>query len=125
MRFPSTTRPEKYYLRKTVKYEGLNNAIYIAETAKKNGIIPGILMAKPGIFWNPEMDKVREQLVAFLKKKKLPDLAVLLTQYGKEKNNGPLIIDDPAVQKFLGGIKQELKNKSFAFKLAKLLKKIY
>lgn len=95
----------------------------IREIKASNGIIPGLLNARPGLFWDKsgKTATIRENIVAFLKERNLPELADDLMGYGQEKSTGFLIVDDPAIKRFLTGLQEQLVKTDFRKNLAKLL----
>lgn len=95
----------------------------IREIKRSNGIIPGILKDRPGIFWVKDgaTAKLRESVAEFLKLRNLPKLAEDLMKHGLERNKGGLIVDDPATTRFLKGLEKQLVNTDFRKNLAKVL----
>lgn len=105
-------------------FDGARDSRYlIREIKTSNGIIPGLLRTKPGLFWlnDTRVVKLRENITSFLKERNLPELAEDLMNHGKEPNPGYLIVDDPATTRFLNGLKKQLVKTDFRSEFAKLL----
>lgn len=96
----------------------------VREIKRENGIIPGILNNRPGFFWMEEYKDIRQNISNYLKEKNLNNLAEDIMNYGKEKNKGILLTDDPAVQRFLEGLKKHIAKSDIRQNLSKILLKL-